>query len=187
MEMGALLSKLNNLIPGAVLEKAQFGRSDQTTLWVETRAILKIAEYLKQAPEAAFDWLENLSVLQIDETLVITYALEVQADENRLKARLGPAFSDYRARVPAFLPQLLPYAPPATSQVFDSRGFSLGHAIFRGRHRELMPLLGLALSYVFLYLVLRFGVMKPYLRWIVPGASGVYGLVRVIYYRLVRR
>ncbi len=117
--------------------------------------------------------------------LVITYALDVQADENRLKARLGPAFSEYRARVPAFLPQLLPYSSPVESQALDSRGFSLGHAVFRGRHRELGPLVGLALSYAFLFLVLRYGVMKPYLRWAVPLASAVYGLGRVIYYRVV--
>ena len=69
-----------------------------------------------------------------------------------------------------------------SSQITEQEAGRIG----RIKRRVLVTtLVGLALSYAFLYLVLRYGVMKPYLRWAVPVASGVYGLGRVIYYRVV--
>jgi len=84
MELGALLSKLKETAPGAVLQKQPFGRSGGQpvmSVWIETRAILDVAKVLSSgelmggAGSWALDWLENFSVMQLDEALVASWFL----------------------------------------------------------------------------------------------------------------
>ncbi len=72
MDKKTLLSKLNEVVPGAVLRKQRMGRSEMVCLWIETKSIQRVAEIIKQDNEISLDWLENLSAMQIGEALVFT-------------------------------------------------------------------------------------------------------------------
>lgn len=75
METVEILNKLKLAAPGSVLEKSRFGRSDRLSVWVESRALPRVAEVLKNDPEIMLDWVENLSGTQFDDTIVLTYFL----------------------------------------------------------------------------------------------------------------
>jgi len=80
--------------------------------------------------------------------MTLTYRVDVRREEGRLAGRLGPRFAEYRDRVPAFLPQLVPAPLPND----DNHRFSFEYAVLRGHHRELDALLALAVSLGLLYL-----------------------------------
>ncbi|MCM2322097.1 MAG: NADH-quinone oxidoreductase subunit C [Oligoflexia bacterium] len=81
METAALISKLNKAVPGAVLQKARFGRGGKHAIWIEARSIAAVAEALSSDPELRLDWLENLSVAQLDEALLLTYFVRSRQTE----------------------------------------------------------------------------------------------------------
>lgn len=123
-------------------------------------------------------WVMGFAILAMS----VTYRRELKRDEGRWAQHLGPRFADYRARVPAFLPQLWPLAPERT----DKRGFSLESAIFTGRHREFDALLGLAIAFGLLYLCYRI-VQKDLFQLGVLAAVGLYLIGRIIYYGFAKR
>jgi NADH-quinone oxidoreductase subunit C len=106
VETGALLSKLNKSIPGAVLEKTRFGRSEQISIWIETRNIVEIARFLRDEPGVELDWLENLSAMQLDDAIVLTYVLRSSATNATLFLRgsLAPEKSDTEVEMPSVTP-----------------------------------------------------------------------------------
>lgn len=93
METGEIFSKLKSAAPGSVLEKGRFGRSAHLSVWVETRALPEVASFLKNDPEIALDWLENLSAIQMDDAIVVTYFVRSSAQGHSLILRgsLEPA------------------------------------------------------------------------------------------------
>lgn len=56
--------------PGALLESGRFGRSGKLALWIEMKAIADVARAVAQTPDT---WLENLSAMQVDRAIVLTY------------------------------------------------------------------------------------------------------------------
>jgi NADH:ubiquinone oxidoreductase subunit C len=76
---------------------------------VELRKLGKVAGYLREA--LGFDWLENLSVAQVDDALVLTYFLRAGATREQLilKATVVPA----DARAEAEAPSVSALWPPA--------------------------------------------------------------------------
>ncbi len=75
MDKNHLVSKLNKLFPGLILEVRRFGRSEVTSIWVEAQSIPKVASVLKDDLEFRLEWLENFSVVEFDQVLVISYFL----------------------------------------------------------------------------------------------------------------
>lgn len=73
MDAGELISKLNHLVPGAIVEKGRLGRRGPVFLWIEVRSILPVAQALKTESSLRLDWLENLSVAQAENALMISY------------------------------------------------------------------------------------------------------------------
>ena len=73
MDKNLLLSKLNKLLPGVVLESRRFGRSGVVSVWVEAQSLTKVGVAMKEDPELSADWLENLSIVEFEEALVVTY------------------------------------------------------------------------------------------------------------------
>ncbi len=118
--------------------------------------------------------------------LVLLYAYEIEADERKVRARLGPDFADYKAKVPAILPKIYPYHGAWDPEV-GGRKFSLGLSLFTGRHREFDAVLGLVLGFGLLYGVLQLAVPRVTFRVAVLALVGVYVLTRFIYYSLVKR
>jgi NADH-quinone oxidoreductase subunit C len=75
VEATEILNKLKQAAPGSVLEKSRFGRSELLSVWVEARTLPEIASFLKNEPDVKLDWLENLSGIQLDGAIVLTYFL----------------------------------------------------------------------------------------------------------------
>lgn len=75
METSALFAKLNKLTHGGVLERQRFGRSQTMSIWVEARRIAEIAHLLKADDNFDLDWLENISVVQMDRAFAVSYFL----------------------------------------------------------------------------------------------------------------
>ena len=106
MEAGSLRSFIEAKLPGTVLEAQKFGRAGATALWIEGASIADVSRLLRDAPETGFDWLESLSCMQIDSTLVLTYFVGRSSDPESRPLRLlraSLAVDDPRAvpRIPS--------------------------------------------------------------------------------------
>jgi NADH:ubiquinone oxidoreductase subunit C len=75
VEKNLLIQNLNKLLKDKILEITPFGRSGLSTVWIEAKNLLEAATIIRQDPRYSLDWLENLSVAQIDQALVISYFL----------------------------------------------------------------------------------------------------------------
>jgi Ni,Fe-hydrogenase III component G len=106
VETGEILSKLKAAVPGSVLEKSRFGRSAHLAVWVETRSLPEVAAFLSQDPEVALDWLENLSAIELDKAIVLTYFLRSssraeKADALILRCSLEPSAPAKEVELPS--------------------------------------------------------------------------------------
>ncbi|MCM2278023.1 MAG: NADH-quinone oxidoreductase subunit C [Oligoflexia bacterium] len=104
MELAAIITKLNKAAPGAVLQKARFGRGGAQAIWIEARALPAVAATLRNDPDLKLDWLENLSVAQLEDALVITYFL--RSRETPLCAILRATVTLNENESPAELPEV---------------------------------------------------------------------------------
>jgi NADH:ubiquinone oxidoreductase subunit C len=92
VETGALISKTNSAAPGAFLQKSRFGQTDQFAVWIDLRRLRDIAAAFSRNSESSqsgLDWLENMSVAQVEDALVITYFLRSFHNKNRLAILRG--------------------------------------------------------------------------------------------------
>jgi NADH:ubiquinone oxidoreductase subunit C len=97
VEPGALISKLNKLIPGAVLESRRFGRSQESSVWVEARTLSQVSAVL--CADGELDWLENLSVVEMDGSLVSSYFLASSLNESIFIVRASAPLQGPNERV----------------------------------------------------------------------------------------
>lgn len=114
--------------------------------------------------------------------LTLVYRREFRRGEERLAKFLGPRFAEYKDRVPAILPQLL----PARANLTDKHLFSLEYAILRGRHRELDSLLGLALAFGLFFLA-HWLTAKDLFHLGVVITVSLYLVGRLIYFGVAKR
>ncbi len=103
MDKNSLIAKLNKTVPGAILESRRFGRSDLSSIWIEGQVIQKVAFALKSWVEVKIDWLENLSVVEFDKVLVITYFVRSTStgDSLVIRASAVPESSESRVLFPS--------------------------------------------------------------------------------------
>lgn len=99
METAEIVSKLNQITPGAVLQKIRFGKSERACIWIEAESLSKTAKALKSLPNLGLDWLENLSVCQIDEALVFSYFLRSNQNNETLVVRATAPLKTPKDRV----------------------------------------------------------------------------------------
>jgi NADH:ubiquinone oxidoreductase subunit C len=71
METNEKFSAIFNQIPGALLEKSRFGRSENLAFWINSAQLFESAKRLRA--EGGMSWIENLSCIQVDQSLVMTY------------------------------------------------------------------------------------------------------------------
>lgn len=84
METSDVVTQILDSISGAVVEKARFGRSELTLFWVDAGKLLRCASELRT--QGGFD-LENLSAMQVDESLAFTYFLRNPENGDRAVIR----------------------------------------------------------------------------------------------------
>jgi NADH:ubiquinone oxidoreductase subunit C len=70
VEPTELISRIEKNIPGAVLERTVFGRTRWSCAWIECRHLRAVAAIVAAA---GFDQLEDLSAIQMDDAIVLTY------------------------------------------------------------------------------------------------------------------
>ncbi len=99
MDKNSLASKLNKIIPGAVLETRRFGRSPLSSIWVEAQSIQKVAVALKNDADLKLDWLENLSVVEFEKVLVVSYFLRSTSTQQCIVVRASAVPSSPKAEV----------------------------------------------------------------------------------------
>jgi NADH:ubiquinone oxidoreductase subunit C len=93
-----LMADLPGALQGAVLEKVRFGRSENTSYWVPGNKLRELCEHLKVRGE--MDWLENLSCVQVDQNLLLTYFLRSSTTAETVILRVSLELpSDYLAFV----------------------------------------------------------------------------------------
>lgn len=100
MEPLEILNKLKKAVPAAVLEETVFGQESgadgagrMDCAWVETRSLREVAGYLVSEPAIALDWLENLSVIQVEDSLVATYFLRSTRHAHQLVLRVSSSLA----------------------------------------------------------------------------------------------
>ncbi|MGZ3688931.1 MAG: NADH-quinone oxidoreductase subunit C [Bdellovibrionota bacterium] len=91
------------MFPSQILETRKFGRAEVLSAWIELGGIRELASGLVADPELRLDWLENLSVIQMDSALVINYFLRSSATPERLILRgsVVPASPNEEVEVPS--------------------------------------------------------------------------------------
>jgi NADH:ubiquinone oxidoreductase subunit C len=121
VEANGLLPKLQAGMPGAVLETGRFGRGGEPVAWAELKKLAKLAKYLRE--ELGLDWLENLSVAQLDDALVLTYFLRSTVSREELILRVSLVPADARTEVEApSLAETWPQAGPMEQEASELFG-----------------------------------------------------------------
>ncbi len=87
MDMNAILSKLEKAAPGKILESGRFGRSELLSVWIESVAIHAVAKAVSEDSTLKLNWLENLSVAEVGDSLVISWFLRSRETHAQLAIR----------------------------------------------------------------------------------------------------
>ncbi len=99
MEKTLLSQHLNRLLKDKVLEIVPFGRSSLMTVWIEAKSLLEVSRILKEDPELCLDWLENLSVAQLDQMFAVSYFLRSYRKQNSLVLRLSAVPQNMKSKI----------------------------------------------------------------------------------------
>ncbi len=89
MDTKERIERLNKAVPGAVLESRPFSAKGDPSLWVEGSKLRKVCEALVADTAFGVDWLENLTVFQLDQTLILTLFFNHRRDVKSLIVRIS--------------------------------------------------------------------------------------------------
>lgn len=123
MDINEQITQLLSRIPGAMVEKTRFGRSERVLFWVSLASLKEIARLVRA--EAGFDVLENLSAMQVDESLVFTYVAMNSTTHEWIVLRGSAELTGDGKRVPC----------PSVSEIWP---------MARNFEQEISPLFGVA-------------------------------------------
>ena len=88
MEKKHPISELKSSLGQAILEIRQFGRSSVSSVWIEMAELLEVCRFLNFESTPTFDQLEDFAVMELDQSLVLTYFLTSSSDpSSRLMLR----------------------------------------------------------------------------------------------------
>ena len=87
MDIKELNSKLRKSLPGAVLESRPLGSSRENTVWIEMKAVQQVARYVSRDSELEMDFLEFLSVMELEGSVVVSYFLRSTRTQQTLVLR----------------------------------------------------------------------------------------------------
>lgn len=74
-------------LPGSVVEVQTFGRKKEEILWIDLKSIVKISTRLKDDQTFGFDRLESFSVMDLNDSLILSYFLFSTSHRKRLVIR----------------------------------------------------------------------------------------------------
>jgi NADH:ubiquinone oxidoreductase subunit C len=131
VETGELIDQLGKAVPGAVLEVRPFGAQAEPSVWIESAKLAAAGEYLRTR-DPALDWLEDLTVFQLDQSLILSYFLRSHSSEERLVLRVSLAVTGSDAWLAA--PSVIDIWPEA--RAFESDSGELFGIQFGGKKPE---------------------------------------------------
>lgn len=137
MDTNEILSKINEVAGGMVLEKARFGRSGLLSVWLEARAIVPVAKALKADPRLGLDWLENLSVAQVGQALIVSYLVRSTTTDAIVMLRCSLELTPGNEKSWIDLPSVRSIWP--MSEPFEAEVSELFGIRFGTRHSNLLP------------------------------------------------
>jgi NADH:ubiquinone oxidoreductase subunit C len=110
-------------VPRAVLESRPFGHGGEMSIWVEMKSIAKVARTLRDEEGLVYDWLENLSVMELDKALVLSYFVRSTATGAHLIIRgsVVPSSPDAEVEVDS-VAAVWPMAAPFEEECSDLFG-----------------------------------------------------------------
>ena len=124
MDKNLIVSKINSAVEGSILEVRRFGRSERDSFWLETQSIHQVASVLCFDPEVSFDRLENLSVVEFADCLVLSYfLLSTRRPESEIVLRVSvvPPSIDAEVEVPS-IRAVWPMAIPMEQEAHEMFG-----------------------------------------------------------------
>ena len=89
MEKNPLIQKINKLLCDDLIEISRFGKSEILLVWIPASAIQKVAKTLREDADLQLDWLENLSVVDLDEVFVLSYFVRSTSTPYHLVLRVS--------------------------------------------------------------------------------------------------
>ena len=99
MEDDSIKNWINSKVDGAVLEKRFFGRTNVVSFWLEASALTKVAQLVLGDEKTRMDWLENLSAIQMDQAIVLSYFLRSTITGQRMVFRVSLVPENFEATV----------------------------------------------------------------------------------------
>lgn len=91
--MENFIQKMRQLLKDDLLKTSNFGNSqtEGTTglIWVATSAIQRVAQLLANDPELQLNWLENLSIVELEEGFVTSYFVRSTVTPYQLVIRIS--------------------------------------------------------------------------------------------------
>jgi NADH:ubiquinone oxidoreductase subunit C len=123
VDLNAILSKLEKAVPGRILESGRFGRAELLSVWVEASALHAVAKAVSEEPSLKLQWLENLSVAEIGDSLIASWFLRSRETNAQLVIRSSA--SVVREDEPVELPsvrEIWPMAIPLENEVSELFG-----------------------------------------------------------------
>jgi Ni,Fe-hydrogenase III component G len=118
VEANAILSKLEKAAPGKVLESSRFGRSELLSVWIESAAVHAFAKAVSEEPSLKLQWLENLSVAEVGDSLVVSWFLRSRESQAQLVIRSSVVITSEKEAVElASVCDLWPMAAPLENEV----------------------------------------------------------------------
>ncbi len=138
MDTNELKRRIKTLSPEGILEIQAFGRGGMLALWVESTSLLSLGEALKKDAGLRFDWLENLSAMEINRSLVLSYFLRSSAtgDSVILRVSVVPPSAEAEVKAPSCT-SIWPMASSFEHEISDLYGVRFSGNELKGRF--LMP------------------------------------------------
>lgn len=82
MEKNDVVSICESVAPHSVLNVTPFGNSSKKCFWIEAKALARVSRALYESEKVRARWLENISVIEVDQSLVLNYFLSFGAEND---------------------------------------------------------------------------------------------------------
>lgn len=130
MDLAPLISRIDQRVPGAVLERQRFGRTAVPCLWIEGRKFKEVARLLREDREAGFSWLENIGGAQIGDAVVLSYFVRSVRSRDEIVLRVAlETGSPGKVVVSESVVDLWPMAEPMEKELGELFGVDFGQGI----------------------------------------------------------
>lgn len=84
-----IIQRVTELLGDFLLEISRFGKPEIPMIWIAGPKIAEVAKLLKEDPDLGLNWLEHLSVAELDEVLVMSYFVRSASSQYEVVLRVS--------------------------------------------------------------------------------------------------